>query len=71
MAFPENVLMCMKKEAKLINYDCLPILTLLYVMLAFLMLLAALSNVVCLHNAFLAIDFYICCLFSCLENFED
>ena len=58
--------MCIKK-IKLIKHDCLPILMLLYVMLyivlAFLMLLAALSNAVCLHNAsFLpmisAIDFY-------------
>ena len=47
--------MCMKK-VKLINHDCLPILMLLqimlFVMLAYLMLLAALSNTVCLHNAF-------------------
>ena len=50
--------MCIKK-VKLINHDCL----LLYIMLAYLMLFAALSNAVCLHNAsFLpmisAIDFY-------------
>ena len=46
--------MCIKK-VKLINHDCLPILMLLYIMLyivlAYLMLFAALSNAVCLHNA--------------------
>ena len=46
--------MCIKK-VKLINHDCLPILLLLfimlYIMLAYLMLFAALSNAVCLHNA--------------------
>ena len=44
------------KKVKLIYHDCLPILMLLcimlYVMLACLMLSAALSNAVCLHNAF-------------------
>ena len=44
-----------KKEVKLINQDCLPIVMLLYIMLcimlANLMLLAALSYAVCLHNA--------------------
>ena len=58
----------MYKKVKLINHDCLPILMLLfimlYIMLAYLMLFAALSNVVCLYNSFLAIDF--CkCFFSC------
>ena len=47
--------MCMKK-VKLSNHDCLPISMLLYamlyIMLVFLMLPAALSNAVCLHNAF-------------------
>ena len=38
----------------------------LYIVLAYLMLFAALSNVVCLHNAFFAIDFSKCFLFSCL-----
>ena len=47
---------------KLINHDCLPILMLLYIMLyivlAYLMLFAALTNAVCLYNAsFFAIDF--------------
>ena len=44
-----------KKKVKLINRDCLPILMLLhimlYIMLAYLMLLAALCNAVCLRNA--------------------
>ena len=47
--------MCIKK-VKLINHDCLPVLVLLYIMLyimlACLMLFAALSNAVCLYNAF-------------------
>ena len=46
--------MCIKKF-KLIKYDCLPILMLLYIMLyialAYLMLFVALSNAVCLYNA--------------------
>ena len=49
MVFLKNALMCMKK-IKLINHDCLPILMLLYIVLAYLMLFAALSNAVCLHN---------------------
>ena len=57
MVFLKNALMCIKnKTVKLINHDCLPILMLLYIMLyimfAYLMLLAALSNAVCLYNAF-------------------
>ena len=55
MVFLKNALMCIKK-VKLINHDRLPILMLLYIMLyivlAYLMLLAALSNAVCLYNAF-------------------
>ena len=56
MAFNENALMCIFiKKMKLINHDSLPILMLLYIMLyiflAYLMLFAALSNAVCLHNA--------------------
>ena len=43
------------KKVKLINHDCLPILMLLnimlYIVLAYLMLFAALSNAVCLDNA--------------------
>ena len=58
-----------EKKVLLIKHDCLPILMLLYIMLyivlAYLMLIAALTNAVCLYNAsFFAIDF--CkCLFSC------
>ena len=47
----------MYKKVKLINHECLSILMLLYIMLyimlAYSMLLAALSNAACLHNAFL------------------
>ena len=68
MVFLKNALICTKKVT-LINHDCLPILMLLYIMLhivlACLMLFAALSNAVCLHNAFFAIDFCKCFLFSC------
>ena len=46
----------MCKKLKLINHDCRPILMLLYIMLyivlAYLMLFAALTNAVCLNNAF-------------------
>ena len=35
------------------------------------MLFAALSNAVCLYNAFFAIDFCKCFLFSCLSWFID
>ena len=57
----------MYKKFKLINHDCLSISMLLcimlYIMLVYLMLFAALSNAVCLHNApFFAIDLceYLC-----------
>ena len=43
MVFFKNALMRIKK-VKLINHDCLPILMLLYIVLAYLMLLSALSN---------------------------
>ena len=53
MVFLTNALMCIKKCK--INNDCLPILLLLYIilhiMLVYSMLLAALSNAVCLHKA--------------------
>ena len=52
----KNALMRILKKVKFIKHDCLPIIMLLYIMLAYLMLLAALSNDVCLHNAFFAID---------------
>ena len=60
----------MYKKVKLINHDCLPILMLLYIMLyivlAYLMLFAALTNAVCLNNAsFFVIDLCKCFLFSC------
>ena len=55
MVFRKNALMC-RMKVKLIDHDCLPILMLLYIMLyimlAYLMLFAALSNAVCLYNAF-------------------
>ena len=63
MAFLKNELMYVKttKKVKLINRDCLPILMPLYIMLcimlAYLMLFVALSNSVCLYNAYFAIDF--------------
>ena len=50
MIFLKNALMCTKK-VKVINHDCLSILMLLYIMLAYLMLFAALSNAVCMHNS--------------------
>ena len=60
MVFLKNALMCNKK-VKLINPDCLPILMLLYIMLyivlAYLMLFAALTNSVCLNNASLFLFF--------------
>ena len=40
-------------------------------MLAYLILLAALSNAVCLHNDFFAIDFCKCFLFHALSWFID
>ena len=74
MVFLKNALMCIIKKVKLINHDFLPILmllyTMLYIVLAYLMLLSALSNAVCLHNAsFFAIDFCKCFLFSCFVLF--
>ena len=67
--------MCIKK-VKLINHVCLPISMLLdimlYVMLAYLMLLAALSNAVCFYNVlFFYIDFCKCFLFHALSSFID
>ena len=40
-----------RKNVQLINHDFLPILMLLYIMLACLMLFADFSNAVCLYNA--------------------
>ena len=61
------------KKVKLINHDCLPILILLYIILyimlaylmlyrvlAYLMLFAALSNAVCLYDAFFPFLLLIC-----------
>ena len=72
MVFLKNALMCINK-VKLINHDCVPILMLLYIMLAYLMLFAALSNAVCLYNAysFFAIDFCKFFLFHALFWFID
>ena len=65
MVFLKNAL-CLFKKVKLINHDCLPILMLLYIVLAYLMLFAALTSAVCLNNAsFFSIDFCKCFLFSC------
>ena len=41
-----------REKVYLINHDCLPIFMHLYIMPAYLMLLAALSNAVCLYNAY-------------------
>ena len=70
MVFLKNALMCIKR-IKLFNHDCLPILMLLYimlyVMLAYLMLFAALSNAVCLYDAFLLLIFAnVFCFMLCL-----
>ena len=67
---------CVFKKVKLINHDCLPILMLsyimLYIVLAYLMLFAALTNAVCLYNAyFFAIDFCKCFFFHALSLFID
>ena len=65
------MLLCVKK-IKLINHDCLPILILLYIMLAYLMLFAVLSNAVCLYNAsFFSIDFSNTFCFHSLSWFVD
>ena len=74
MVFLKNALRCIKK-AKLINHDCLPIsmllYTMLYIILAHLMLFAALSNAVCLHNAFFILIFANAFCFHALSWFID
>ena len=55
----------MYKKVKLINHDCLPILMLLYIILAHLMMFAALSNAVSIMHISLAIDFCKCFMSSC------
>ena len=56
MAFLKNAIMCCFLKAKLIIHDYLPISMLLhimlYIVLAHIMLFAALSNAVRLHNAY-------------------
>ena len=76
MVFLKNALMCIKK-VKLINHDCQPILMLLYVllyiMLAYLMLLAALLILfVCtMPLSFFAIDLANAFCFHALFWFVD
>ena len=59
-----------QKNVTLINHDCLPILMLLYIMLAYWMLFAALCNAVCLYIAFFCywcfffVYWHIVCLFQ-------
>ena len=60
----------MYKNVKLINHDCLPILMplyiMLYIVLDYLMLFAALTSAVYLYNAsFSVIVICKCFLFSC------
>ena len=49
------IILIINNNNNIINHDCLPILMLLYIMLyivlAYLMLFAALTNAVCLYNA--------------------
>ena len=64
------------KKLTLIKHDCLPILMLLdvmlYIVLAYLMLFAALSNAVCLYNAsFLPMIYAIAFYFHFLSCFID
>ena len=64
-----------RNKVNIINHDCLPILVLLYVMqyimLAYLMLFATLSNAVCLYNAFLPLIFANDFCFHALSWFID
>ena len=78
VAFLINALMCIykkKKSVKLISHDCLPIFMLLYIrlyiVLAYLMLLAALSNADCLYNAFLPLIFENSLCYHALSWFID
>ena len=60
-----------RKEVKLINHDSLSILMFLYIMLyiilPYLILFAALSNAVCLHNAYFC-DLFLQMLFVFIFN---
>ena len=51
-----------RKKVTLSNHDCLPILMLLYIMLAYLMLFAALCSAVCVYNAILS--FFLLLIFA-------
>ena len=63
--------LCVFKKVKLINHDCLPIL-MLYIVLAYLMLFAALTNAVCLYNAsFLPLIYANAFYFHALSLFID
>ena len=70
MVFLKNALMCIWKVS-LYNHDYLPILALLYIMLAYLMSFTALSNAVACKMLFFAIDFCKCFLFHALPWFTD
>ena len=64
------------RKVKFVNHDCLPILMLLYIMLyivlAYLMLFAALTIAVCLYNAsFLPMIFANAFYFHVLSWFID
>ena len=60
------------RKIKLINHDSLPISMLLCIVLAYIMLVAALSNAVCLHDAyFLPLIFANAFCFHALSWFID
>ena len=59
-----------KKKVTLINHNCLPIL-MLYLVLVYLILFAALSNAVCLHNAFFHIFIFLPLIFANAYCFHD
>ena len=68
MVFFKNALMCILKS-QIVIHDCLTIVMLLYVMLyivlAYLMLFAAITNAVCLNNAFFSFYFFFIDLCKC------
>ena len=66
MVFRKNASMCIKKEAILINHDCLPML-MFYIVLAYLMLmLLYLMLFVCIMHFFLLIFANAFCYHACL-----
>ena len=71
MVFLKNALICIIKKVKLINHDRLPISMLLYIMLAYLMLFAALCNAVSLYNVFLLLIFANAFCYHALSWFID